>query len=402
MKTHMVWSKRLALAAAVPVLAIAVKLAFFTAPSVPQYLTAQTVIADLQETVLATGTLEAFKQVSVGAQVSGQVKSLKVALGDQVKQGQVIAEIDSLTQQNDLRNAEASLESVRAQRRAKQAALVQAESEFKRQREMLAEDATSRQDYESAKATQDTTRADISALDAQIVQASIAVDTARIDLGYTRITAPMDGIVVAIVTKEGQTVNAAQEAPTIVKVAQLDTMTVEAEISEADVVRVRPGQRVYFTILGEPDRRYEATLRSIEPAPESIADDDTSTTSSSSSSSDEAIYYNGLFDVPNPEHKLRISMTAQVTIVLNEAKGALAIPSGALGSKDAQGRYIVRVLNGNGLPEERSVRVGMNDTVNAQILEGLEPGERVIVGEAAADSTGTEENNSRPRPPMRL
>lgn len=401
MTTYMVWSKRVAFAVAVLVSAIAVKLAFFPAPSAPQYLTAQATITDLQETVLASGTLEAFKQVSVGAQVSGQVKSLKVALGDEVKQGQVIAEIDSLPQQNELRNAEASLESVRAQRRAKQAALAQAESEFKRQREMLAEDATSRQDYESAKATLDTTRADIAALDAQIVQASIAVDTARIDLGYTRITAPMDGVVVAIVTKEGQTVNAAQEAPTIVKVAQLDVMTVKAEISEADVVRVKPGQRVHFTILGEPDQSYEATLRSIEPAPESIADDDTSTTSSSSSS-DEAVYYNGLFDVPNPDHKLRISMTTQVTIVLHEAQGVLAIPSGALGTKDGQGHYAVRVLSRDGLPEGRAVRVGMNDTVNAQILEGLEKGERVIVGEASADSAEVKEDNARPGPPMRL
>ncbi|WP_202797903.1 macrolide transporter subunit MacA [Desulfocurvibacter africanus] len=395
------WSKRFVLAVALLIVA-AVKLAFFPASPAPQYLTAQAEITNLEETVLASGTLEAFKQVSVGAQVSGQVKSLKVALGDQVKQGQVIAEIDSLPQQNELRNAEASLESVRAQRRAKQATLLQAELEFKRQREMLAEDATSRQDYESAQATLNATRADIAALDAQIVQASIAVDTARIDLGYTRITSPMDGVVVAIVTKEGQTVNAAQEAPTIVKVAQLDTMTVEAEISEADVVRVEPGQRVYFTILGEPDHRYEATLRSIEPAPESIAYDESSSTSSSSSSSDEAIYYNGLFDVPNPGHKLRISMTAQVTIVLNETKDALTIPSGALGAKDAQGRYTVRVLNQDGMPEKRTVRVGMNDTVNAQILEGLERGGRVIVGEAAADSAESEEDNARPRPPMRL
>jgi macrolide-specific efflux system membrane fusion protein len=117
-------------------LAFAAKAYLFPAPQSVQYLTADVSKGDIRETVLATGTLEAFKQVSVGAQVSGQVKSLKVALGDAVKKGDLIAEIDSQSRENDLRIAEAKLEDVKAQLRAKEAVLTQAESEFKRQQGM--------------------------------------------------------------------------------------------------------------------------------------------------------------------------------------------------------------------------------------------------------------------------
>ena len=315
-------------------LATAVKVYFFSAEDTPRFLTAKAAIANLEDTVLATGELKAYKLVSVGSRATGQVKSLKVALGDKVGKGQLIAEIDSLTQQNDLMTAQAALRNVQAQLRGQQATLRQAEASLERSKKMLAKDAGSRQDYEDALATRDVAKEAIAALKAQIDEAKVEVSNAEVNLGYTKITAPMDGVVVAIITKEGQTVNASQSAPTIVMLAQTNIMTVEAEISEADVVRVKPGQKVYFTILGEPDRRYYATLRAIEPAPESITDEDSNSSassSSSSSSSSSAIYYNGLFDVPNKDGKLRIYMTAQCTIVLTDAKNAVSIPSTALG-----------------------------------------------------------------------
>ena len=371
----------------------------------PRLLTAAARVADLEETVLASGAIEAFEQVSVGAQVSGQLKTLKVALGDDVKKGQLVAEIDSLTQQNTLKTAEAALANVEAQKRAKQALLRQYELAFERQKTMLAQDAGSRGDYEAAEAMLATTRAETAALDAQIRQAAISVDTARVNLGYTQIASPIAGKVVAIVTKQGQTVNANQSAPTIIKVAQLDRVTVKAEISEADVTRVKAGQRVYFTILGEPDQRYETTLRYVEPASTTIADSSTSSTSSStssssSSSSSTAVYYNGVLDVPNPEHKLRIAMTAEVNIVLGEARGALAVPSTALEKVDAaSGRYRVRVLGDDQRVVPREVRVGMNNKVDAQVLEGLREGEQVVIGEASAGSE-TSSSARRGPPPM--
>ncbi|WP_175177993.1 efflux RND transporter periplasmic adaptor subunit [Achromobacter pestifer] len=378
--------KRYALIAVVVVLgAFALRAIFFPAAAPPTFSATEVSRADLEDSVLASGTLDAIERVSVGAQATGQLKSLKVALGDRVKKGQLVAEIDDLTQQNELRNAEAALQTRRAERAAKVATLKQAELAFKRQRQMLAADASSREAYETAEATLAVTRAEIASLDAQIAQAEIQVDTARVNLGYTRIVSPIDGMVVAVVTKEGQTVNSIQSAPTIIKVAQVDTMTIKAQISEADVTRVKAGLPVYFTILGEPDQRYQATLRAVEPAPDSIQKDDAtaSLTSSSGSSTTAAVYYNGLFDVPNPDEKLRISMTAQVFIVLGEAKDAVVVPASALGKRGKDGRYAVRVVLADNKTEERQVKIGMNNNVQAQVLEGLEVGERVVTADSA-------------------
>ncbi|QHI97872.1 efflux RND transporter periplasmic adaptor subunit [Xylophilus rhododendri] len=357
---------------------------FFVPPPPPQYVTAAVTRGDLEDSVLATGTLQAFKQVSVGAQVSGQVKTLAVKLGDPVKKGDLIAEIDSVPQQNTLRNAEAALNSVKAQLAAQQATLLQAQLNFRRQQQLLAGEAGSQLDFETAQATYESAKATAASLTAQIAQAGITADTARVNLGYTRIVAPIDGQVVAIVTQQGQTVNANQTTPTIVKVAQLDTVTVKSQISEADVVKVKPGQKVYFTILGEPDNRYYATLRTVEPAPDSILTDTTTSSSTSTTTSTTAVYYNGLFDVANPEGKLRISMTAQVSIVRGEAKNALTIPTSALGPRGPDGGYRVRVVGADGTAQPRQVKTGINNNVSVQVTEGLAEGDRVVLGDASA------------------
>lgn len=375
---------------------------FNPARTLPQYVTAPVVRGDLEDAVLATGTLQAFRQVSVGAQVSGQVKTLAVKLGDPVKKGDLIAEIDSLTQQNALRNAEAALRNVQAQLAAQQATLAQAELNFKRQQQLLAGEAGSRLDFESAQASYDTAKANAAALQAQITQAGVTADTARVNLGYTRIVAPIDGMVVAIVTQQGQTVNANQTTPTIVKVAQLDTMTVKSQISEADVVKVKAGQKVYFTILGEPDKRYDATLRTVEPAPDSILTDTTSSSSSTSTTTTTAVYYNGLFDVANPEGKLRISMTAQVSIVRGEAKAALTIPASALGRRERDGSYSVRVVGADGEAAPRKIKVGINNNVSVEVTEGLAEGDRVVLGDASARDPAQQMRSPGGRPPMRM
>lgn len=355
--------------------------------------TAPVTLSDIEQTVLATGTLKPVKLVAVGAQVSGRVVSLKVALGERVRAGQPIAEIDSVTQQNTLRTNEAALQNTRAQRAEKEATLALYDANLARQQTTLAQKASSRADYDSAEANVKTTRAQIAQFDAQIIEAEITIETARVNLGYTRITAPIDGTVLSIVTQEGQTVNAVQSAPTIIVLGQVDTMTVRAEISEADVVRVKPGQKVYFTILGDPAHRYHASLASIEPAPESVKTDSsfTSTTtsstssSSSSSSSSSAIYYNGIFTVPNPDGDLRTYMTAEVHIVLGEARNVLTVPAAALGEAGMDGTYNVRVVEPSGAVAVRNVRVGLNTKITAEIRSGLAAGERVVIGTTGTD-----------------
>ncbi|QKJ88123.1 efflux RND transporter periplasmic adaptor subunit [Paramixta manurensis] len=352
-------------------------------------LTATAERRDLQQTVLADGTITASKQVSVGAQASGQIKALLVELGSQVKKGQLVAEIDSMTQQNDLRNAQAALKNVTAQRASRQAVLANYRAAFERQKAMLAKNLTAKADYDSAQANLRSTEADIQALDAQLIQSQIEVDTAQVNLGYTKITSPIDGTVVSMPVEAGQTVNAVQSAPTILKVANLDTMTVKAQISEADVVNVTPGMKVWFTILGKPNKRYPATLRAIEPAPDSINDDSATsglTGSGSSSSSDsKAVYYYGLFDVANPDKALRISMTAEVHIVLGDRPQAIVIPSTALDNID--GKTSVRVVDDQQKITRREVQVGINNNIEAEILSGLHEGEKVLLSESDASAT---------------
>ena len=366
-------------ALALSALAVAVKLVVFPADKTPTFVTATVALGDLEQSVLAAGTLQAFKQVSVGAQVSGQVKTLNVTLGESIKKGQLIAEIDAMKQENDLRNTQAALLSAEALLGSRQASLKQAELSFRREKEMLAVDASSRQSFEQAEATLGTSRADVKTSEAQMSQARIAADTAQVNLSYTRILAPMDGVVVAMVAQQGQTVNANQNAPIIIKLASLNTITVKAQISEADVVRVKPGQKVYFTILGAPEKRYYTTLRSVEPAPDSIVTDTATTVNTAT-----AIYYNGLLDVPNPDGLLRISMTAQVYVVLNEAKGVIMIPSAAIEAVGKRGPASVRVVNAEGKAVKREVKVGIDNNVSAQILDGLAVGDKVVLSEAPA------------------
>ncbi|WP_412065261.1 efflux RND transporter periplasmic adaptor subunit [Rhizobium sp. SYY.PMSO] len=371
-------------------------------------ITAPVTRGDIEEAVLASGTFRPAKLVAVGAQVSGRITALHVKLGDTVKKDTLVAEIDSTTQSNDLRTAQASLANIKAQRQESEAELANAELTLVRQQTVFRNQAGSKADLDSAQASVRKITAQIAAIDAQITSAEVAVETARANLSYTRITAPMDGTVLAIVNQQGQTVNAAQSAPTIVILGQLDTMIVRTEISEADVVKVKVGQPVYFTILGDPGTRYEATLQSIEPAPESITSDSSVTSSSSttsssssttSSSSSSAIYYNGVFAVPNPDNYFRTYMSAEVHIVLGRAKDALVIPSSALGAKSADGSYAVQVVNDDGERSRHAVTVGLNNNVSAEIRSGLSEGEKVVIGEASA-TTAKSNNNGGPPPPM--
>lgn len=378
----------------------------FGAPAAgARFITSIVATGDVEETVLASGTLKPAKLVAVGSQASGRILKLHVKLGEKVKAGDLIAEIDAVTQENALRTSRASLANVRASRAEKEATLVRDELTLTRRRTLVAQKAVSLSDLESAEAEVKATRAQLEALDAQIVAAAIAVETAKANLGYTRITAPIDGTVLAIVAQEGQTVNATQSAPTIVVLGELDMMRVRAEISEADIVKVHPGLPLWFTILGEPDRRHEGRLETIEPAPEAIKSDSSfatstsssSTSSSSSSSSSSAIYYIGVFDVPNPDGRLRTYMTAEVHIILGRAKGVLTVPSTAI-ERDGES-HAVRVMEPDGRVSPRRVEVGLNDKVTAEIRSGLKAGERVVTGELAAGAT-TQRAGGGPPPPM--
>ncbi|WP_394124370.1 efflux RND transporter periplasmic adaptor subunit [Psychrobacter nivimaris] len=396
----------------------------------PNYLTATVEVGDIENNVMASGKVKALNTVDVGAQVSGEVKRLYVEVGDEVKQGDLIAQIDQVTQKNSLSNEQASLEqseaalqSAQAESLSKQASLKsayadlasrqselkQAQSDFARLQDLVAIDAISQQEYDTqatsvetakaavanaraaidtAKAAIATTEANINSQQAALRKSRTNVSTAEEDLSYTTIRAPISGTVVSITTEQGTTVNANQTAPTLVTLADLSTVRINAQISEADVINVNAGMPAYFNIIGNPDQQYDATLTAIEPAPEQI---------SSTSSTDAAIYYVGYVEVPNPDRLFRIDMTAQIYIIVNEAKNALLVPSTVIQEKRAKGKEkgkaatgkFVRVLKEDGTVEERTVKVGIDNRVNAQILSGLKEGEEVIISEESGKKSGS-------------
>jgi len=355
------------------------------------FITATVRRGDIENSVLATGKLDAIERVNVGAQVTGEIKSLPVKVGDRVKKGQLIAEIDDLQQRNDLRNAEAALNVMRANKLAKQASLQQAGSKFAREKRMLKEQASSREDFEVAEMQLKTMQAELMAIDAGGIQAQIEVDKKKLDLSYTKVLAPRDGIVISVIAQQGQTLNASQNAPTIIKLAKLDIMTIKAQISEADITRMKPGQKAHFSIFSEPSKRYEATLRLVELAPESIMKDDTAPSSTTTSTQNNSVYYNALLDVPNVGNQLRIAMTVQVTFPLKEAKSVLLAPVQSVKKVNGQ-RQQVEVLGKNNEVQQREVETGISNGVDVEIIKGLKLGDVLILNQSN-DSAGTREGD---------
>jgi len=358
--------------------------AWFFNRQTPVYLTVPVKKGDIEATVLATGIVKPHRLVAVGARATGRIISLKVRPGQEVKQGDLLAEIDPTTQENDLKSKEAVLAQQRAGLAEQEAQLTLARQNMQRQQDMIASHAVSRADYDSAAAQVKVAEAGIEAYQAQIAQAEADVDMARVNLTYTQVTAPFSGTILATVVQEGQNVNAVQSAPTIVILGNLEIMTVRAEISEADIVHVKPGQDLYFNTIGRPDRRYNGKLEAIEPAPESIRNDISFTSSSSANSATttEAVYYNGLFNVDNKDHALRTYMTAEVHIVLGAAQNVLLAPVNGLIGPGENGLYRVRILQGNGSTAERKVKIGIKTQAQAEVLSGLTEGDEVITAES--------------------
>ena len=348
-------------------------------------LTAAVTRGDIEDTVTATGTLQPKDYVDVGTQVSGQLKKLLVDIGAIVKKGQLLAEIDPSVYQSKVDADRAQLLNQRAQIADKQAQLVLAELQFSRQQNLARDNATTSDALQSAEATQQSARAQLNAFKAQMQQTESTLRGDEANLGYTKIYAPMAGTVVSQTVKQGQTLNANQQAPIIMRIADLSTMTVQAQVSEADVPKLHVGMDVYFTTLGGDNRRFYSKLRQIPPTPTVV---------------NNVVLYDALFDVPNPEQILMTQMTAQVFFVASSAKDAVLVPLTALhpaiakgrthGTRGAtgidprslftSGRAFVSVIGSDGKTTEREVKVGVMNRVTAQITAGLEPGEKVVVG----------------------
>ncbi|MBB5074235.1 macrolide-specific efflux system membrane fusion protein [Bartonella callosciuri] len=356
-----------------------VRSVFFGA-SVPTYVTAVVQRGDIEESVLASGLVRPYRLVAVGARATGRVVSMRVAPGSVVKEGDLLAEIDPTDQENDLKRKKAALSHYNASLLEQEAYLSLAQKNLNRQQEMIKSYAISRANLDDAATQVKIREAQIAQLRQQIIQAQIDVESAEVNLGYTRITAPSAGTVLATVVEEGQNVNAVQSAPTIVILGDLSKMTVKAQISEADVLKVQAGQPLYFTVLGNSQRRYEGTLEKIEPAPESIRADVSLNPGMIGDSTSSAIYYNGIVHVDNKDNSLRTYMTAQVHIILGRAQNVLLIPSDALRDETKERKAWVSVLEAKNKVVAKQVTIGLNNKVVAEVVSGLKEGDVVITG----------------------
>ena len=333
----------------------------------PHYQTLIVRKGDLHKSVMATGKLDALRKVDVGAQVSGQLKTLSVSIGDKVKKDQLLGVIDPEQAENQIKEVEATLMELRAQRLQALAERKLAQVTLARNQQLVGRRLVSQQELDTAATDLAVKEAQIGTIDAQIKRNQASLDTAKTNLDYTQIVAPMAGEVTQITTLQGQTVIAAQQAPNILTLADLSTMLVKAQVSEADVIHLRPGLHAWFTVLGDPLTRYEGVLKDILPTPEKVND---------------AIFYYARFEVPNPQGVLRLEMTAQVHIQLPGEKNVLTIPLSALGDATGDNRYRVRLLR-NGEVKNREVTLGARNDTEVAVVKGLEEGDEVITGESS-------------------
>ncbi len=345
---------------------------------------------DIESSVTALGTLQPRRYVDVGAQASGQIRKLHVEVGDQVKAGQLLVEIDPSTQQARLDAGRFSIDNLKAQLAEQQAQYQLAEQQYKRQRNLAAGGATREEDVQSAQAQLKVTQARIDMYRAQIRQAQASLRSDEAELGYTRIYAPMSGTVVAVDAREGQTLNAQQQTPLILRIAKLSPMTVWAQVSEADIGHVKPGMAAYFTTLAGGKRRWTSTVRQILPVPPKPLDQSSQGGGSPASASgtgtaSKVVLYTVLLDVDNPDNALMAEMTTQVFFVAGRASKVLTVPVAAL-DEDAsdENLRIAQVLDASGKIEQRRVRTGLNDRLRVQVLEGLNEGEQLLIGAPAA------------------
>lgn len=352
------------------------------------YITEPVKRQNVQKDVNATGEVRAIQLVTVGAQVSGKIEHLYVSIGQNVKKGDLIAEIDSTTQQNEVDINKTKLESYKAQLKAAEVSLNVTEKQYKRTQTLKKRKAASDEDLENAQDAYETAKAKVIELQSSVKETEISLSTAETNLGYTKITAPLDGTIVSVPVKEGQTVNAAMDTPAIVQIADLSQMEILIEISEGDISNIKPGVKVTYSILADLNDVFETTLKSIDPGLTLLTNNEYTEVVESS----EAIYYYGRLIVPNDEGKLRIGMTTQNVIYVEHADNVLTVPVTAL-KNDGTQKY-VDILTAQGV-QKRTVVTGVSDGLHVEVKEGVNEGDEVILAYMSSSEISSKLSNEK-------
>lgn len=333
--------------------------------------TTKTIKGDIENVVTATGNVTPKSYVEIGSQVSGQVMKIHVEVGDKVKVGDLLAEIDRTVLLTRVESSEADLKYQQAQLKDRQSTLKLAQITYNRQKELLTNNATSLESYQNAEASLLSAEANIDMIKAQIEQTQSTLKENQANLEYTLIYATMNGTVTSVAVKVGQTLNANQNTPTILTISDLNTVTVEASVSEADISKLRQGMDVYFKTLGST-KVWRTTLLKIEPEP---------------TTTNNVVLYTVLFDVENSDGELMMAMTTQVFFVLESAKDALLIPASAVKiNEEDKSKGVVYIQTSNGSFVPKNVEVGVNNRIQIEIKSGI--GEQDVIASNYKDVAG--------------
>ena len=373
----------------IPCLLLAAALAAWPllTPGRDAYDTVPVTRGDIESSVTALGTLQPRQYVDVGAQASGQIHKIHVAIGTEVKEGQLLVEIDPSTQTAKLDASRFAIDNLKAQLQEQRALHDLAQHKFRRQQHLAKGGATREEDVQAAEAEVRTTQARIDMFTAQIRQARASLRSDEAELGYTRIYAPMTGTVVALDAREGQTLNAQQQTPLILRIARLSPMTVWAEVSEADIGQVKPGMQAWFTTLSGGNRRWSSNVRQVLPVPPKPLNEigQGGGSPASKSGSDRVVLYTVLLDVDNHDQALMPEMTTQVFFVAGQARDVLLAPIVALQGTAESERQTAHIVTTSGKVEPREIRTGISDRLRVEIIDGVNEGDHLLIGPATGN-----------------
>ena len=356
--------------------------------------------ANIENSVTATGSIEAVQTVTVGTQVSGIVSKLYVDYNSVVKKGQVIAELDKSNLVSQLNSAKAALAEAQAQLRSAESDVAYQRNNYQRYKTLYQKGLISANDYESARLSYQTATATVSQRKDAVLSAREEVNRAQTNLGYATITSPIDGVVISKSVEEGQTVAASFSTPTLFTIAKdLKDMRMVADVDEADIGGVKVGQRVTFTVDAYPDDTFQGYVTQVRQE---------------ATTTNNVVTYEVVISAPNNDLKLKPGLTANVNIYTNETKGVLSVPSKALRYtpeketvggrkiKDVTAKNKVWTLEGNTLVAH-SVNIGVTDGTHTQILSGIKKGQKVITGVAVTtdgdDTASSDDGTSSPFAP---
>ena len=394
------WWKKTLIIVVLLAAAWAIKAYFFSAPPTPQYRTARVKKGDIVDIVEASGPINPVNTTEVGALVSGEILKIYVDYNTEVKKGDLMAIIDQTQILASLEEAKARLSSAKESLSSAEVSYKLAKKNYERYQALYEKEYVSKVNLEEYELAYVNAKSSLNSAQANVVQAQSNLDTAEKDLSNTKIVSPIDGVVLTKKVSEGQTITAGFSTPELFVVAQdLTKMQIEAKVSEADIVKIQPGQEADFTLDGYMGETFHGVVRQVRT--NYVGTSDSTTTSSSGTT------YTVIIDVDNSDLRLKPGMTATLTIRTQDKKDVLLVPNEALRFSPSTNTHKyentgVWKAEPGMQPQRVDVTIGIIATKQTEITGGdIEEGDMVIVGENNLKASTSNQAGGPPRPGRR-